>query len=209
MSISTGTNEAPRLPPGSVIPSEETISMDDTERKVVALADSAHSLMDALHTDVTDAQQLIAHLNDITDKPNQQRVANILVNTDTMVARTSPKIDQISEQLMKLTNDANRVMAKLGPAVDNLNATVSNANQTITALREPGQADLAEVRKTLLELQAQMRAKDQDLTYTLENVRMITDNLNELTESLKERPWSLIRIRQPEDRKVPPVAASR
>ena len=192
-----------------MIPSEETISMDDTERKVVALADSAHSLMDALHTDVTDAQQLIAHLNDITDKPNQQRVANILVNTDTMVARTSPKIDQISEQLMKLTNDANRVMAKLGPAVDNLNATVSNANQTITALREPGQADLAEVRKTLLELQAQMRAKDQDLTYTLENVRMITDNLNELTESLKERPWSLIRIRQPEDRKVPPVAAAR
>ena len=209
ISISTGTNEAPRLPPGSVIPSEETISMDDTERKVVVLADSAHSLMDALHTDVTDAQQLIAHLNDITDKPNQQRVANILVNTDTMVARTSPKIDQISEQLIKLTNDANHVMAKLGPAVDNLNATVSNANETITALREPSQADLAEVRKTLLELQAQMRAKDQDLTYTLENVRMITDNLNELTESLKERPWSLIRIRQPEDRKVPPVAASR
>jgi phospholipid/cholesterol/gamma-HCH transport system substrate-binding protein len=183
--------------------------MDDTERKVVALADSAHSLMDAMHTDVTDAQRLIAHLNDITDKPNQQRVANVLANTDAMVARTSPKIDQISEQLVKLTNDANRVMAKLGPAVDNLNATVSNANQTITALREPSQTDLAEVRKTLLELQAQMRAKDQDLTYTLENVRMITDNLNELTESVKERPWSLVRIRQPKDRKVPPIAASR
>lgn len=208
MAITTGTNEAPRLPPGSVIPSEETISMDDTERKVVALADSAHSLMDALHTDVTDAQRLIAHLNDITDKPNQKHVADILANTDTMVARTSPKINQISEQLVKLTNDANRVMAKLGPAVDNLNTTVSNANDTITALREPSQADLAEVRKTLLDLQAQMRAKDQDLTYTLENVRVITDNLNELTESVKERPWSLIRIRQPKDRKVPPIAAA-
>lgn len=208
MSISTGTNEATRLPPGSVIPSEETISMDDTERKVVALADSAHTLIDALHTDVTDAQRLIAHLNDITDKPNQQRVANILANTDTMVARTSPKINQISEQLVKLTNDANLVIAKLGPAVDNLNTTVSNANQTITALREPSQADLAEVRKTLLDLQAQMRAKDQDLTDTLENVRVITDNLTELTESVKERPWSLIRIRQPKDRKVPPIAAA-
>ena len=117
--------------------------------------------------------------------------------------KKTPKISEISDQVLKLTNNANGVMAKVGPAVDNLNATVSNANETITLLREPGQADLAEVRKTLIDLQAAMRAKDQDLTYTLENVRMITDNLNELTESIKERPWSLVRIRQPKDRKVP------
>lgn len=202
-------NESPRLPPGSVIPSEETLSVDDAERKVVALADSAHTLMDALQTDVKDAQRLIANLNDITGKPNQQRVANILANADTIVARTSPKIDQISDQLVKLANDANGVVSKMGPAVDNVNATVSNANETITSLRQPTQADLAEVKKTLTELQVQLRAKDQDLTYTIENVRMITDNLNELTESVKERPWSLVRIREPKDRKVPPVAGAK
>ena len=209
ISITTGTNEAPRLPAGSVIPSEETIGVDDAERKIAALVDSAHTLMDALQTDVTDAHQLIANLNDVTGKPNQQHVANILANADTMVARTSPKIDRISDQLAKLTNDANGVMAKVGPAVDNVNATVSNANQTITSLRQPTQVDLDEVRKTLTDLQAQMRAKDQDLTSTLENVRMITDNLNELTESVKERPWSLVRIREPKDRKVPPVAGAK
>ena len=209
ISITTGTNEAPRLLAGSVIPSEETIGVDDAERKIAALVDSAHTLMDALQTDVTDAHQLIANLNDVTGKPNQQHVANILANADTMVARTSPKIDRISDQLAKLTNDANGVMAKVGPAVDNVNATVSNANQTITSLRQPTQVDLEEVRKTLTDLQAQMRAKDQDLTSTLENVRMITDNLNELTESVKERPWSLVRIREPKDRKVPPVAGAK
>lgn len=209
MSISTGSNDAARLPPGSMIPTEETISMDDAERKVVALADSAHTVLDAVDTDVKDAHQMIANLNDITGKPNQQRVSNILANADTTVARASPRIEQISDQLVKLTNEANRVMAKLGPAVDNLNATVSNANETISSLREPGQGDLVELRKTLLDLQAQMRAKDQDITYTLENVRMITDNLNQLTESVKERPWSLVRIREPKDRKVPPVAGSK
>jgi len=209
ISISTGANDAPRLPPGSVVPPEETISVDDEERKIAALADSAHTLMDAVQTDVKDAQRLIAHLNDITDKPNQQRLASILANTNTMVARTSPKIDQISDQLVKLTNEANGVMAKVGPAVDNINATASNANQTITSLREPTQADLVEVRQALTELQAQMRAKDQDITSALENVRMITDNLNELTESVKERPWSLVRIRQPKDRKVPANPAPR
>jgi len=209
ISITTGTNEAPHLPAGSVIPSEETIGVDDAERKIAALVDSAHTLMDALQTDVTDAHQLIANLNDITGKPNQQHVANVLANADTMVARTSPKIDRISDQLVKLTNEANDVMAKVGPALDNANATLSNANSTISSLRQPAQVDLDEVRRTLVDLQAQMRAKDQDLTNTLENVRMITDNLNELTESVKERPWSLVRIREPKDRKVPPVAGAK
>jgi len=209
ISISTGANDAPRLPPGSVIPSEETISVDDEERKIAALADSAHTLMDALQTDVKDAHELIGHLNEMTDKPNQQRVAGILANADSMLARTSPKIDQISDQLVQLTNEANRVIAKAGPAVDSINTAASNANQTITSLREPTQADLIEVKQTLAELQAQMRAKDQDLTYTLENLRRITDNLNELTESVKERPWSLVRIREPKDRKVPPIAGAK
>jgi phospholipid/cholesterol/gamma-HCH transport system substrate-binding protein len=214
ISISMGSNDAPRLPPNSEIPSLETVSLDDDERKVVALADSARGLLEDVHTDVNevtgDALQLIANLNVIAGKPNQQLVSELLTNADATITRISPKIDQISDQVVKLTNDANGLMAKMGPAVDNVNATVSNADRTITAVRDPLQTDLAEAQKTLdqargliADLQAAMRAKDQNITDTLENVRMATDNLNDLTESVKERPWSLIRIKQPKDRKVP------
>jgi phospholipid/cholesterol/gamma-HCH transport system substrate-binding protein len=217
ISISTGSNDAPRLPPGSVIPSQETVSVDDMERKFATLADSAHSLLSSVQKDVDDttgdARKLIANLNDMTGKPNQQHVQEILANADALVARMSPKLDQMSDQISKLTQNANDVMAKVGPAVDNANATVSNANETITKLREPLQADLAELNKTLeeargmlVDLRMATRAKDQDFTYTLENVRTITDNLNDLTESLKQRPWSMIRIRQPKDRQVPQAA---
>jgi hypothetical protein len=48
-----------------------------------------------------------------------------------------------------------------------------------------------------------MRAKDQNIAETVENLRVATENLDDLTQSVKERPWSLIRIRQPKDRKVP------
>jgi phospholipid/cholesterol/gamma-HCH transport system substrate-binding protein len=187
------------------------------ERKFATLADSAHSLLSSVQKDVDDttgdARKLIANLNDMTCKPNQQHVQEILANADALVARMSPKLDQMSDQISKLTQNANDVMAKVGPAVDNANATVSNANETITKLREPLQADLAELNKTLeeargmlVDLRMATRAKDQDFTYTLENVRTITDNLNDLTESLKQRPWSMIRIRQPKDRQVPQAA---
>jgi phospholipid/cholesterol/gamma-HCH transport system substrate-binding protein len=214
LSITTGSNDAPRLHPGTIIPSQETVSLDELQRKVATLADSAQTTLVEVKTDLNnvtgDTRQLLANLNDATGEKNRKHLTGILANTDTMVAQLSPQINQISEQMLKLTKDANSVVTKLGPTVDNVNATVANANGTITAIREPTQADLAELEKTLEEtrgligsLQVLVRANSLNTTYTIENLRMATDNLNDLTESVKERPWSLVRIRQPKERKVP------
>ena len=207
LSITTGTNEAPRLQAGAVISSQETVSMDDMERQVAAIADSAQGLIAAVHTDVdnitADARQVLANVNDLTGEPNRKRVANILANSDAMIARTSPQIDRIAHNVEAVT-------AKLGPTVDNVNSTVTNANGTITVLRDRTQTDLIELQKTLADVRALVdnlhvvvRSNQQNIAYTLENVRMATDHLNDLTESVNERPWSLIRIRQPKDREVP------
>ena len=214
ISISMGSNDAPRLPPNGIIRSQESISIDDAQRKIVALADSANGLLGSVQTDINaltgDARKLIANLNEMTGKPNQQHVAGILTNADGMITSISPKIDHITDQIATLSDNANALVAKLGPTVDNVNATASNANDSITAVREPLKADLAELQKTLAQarglvadVQSSLRAKDQGMNDALENLRITTDNLRDLTESVKERPWSLVRIRQPKDRKVP------
>jgi hypothetical protein len=48
-----------------------------------------------------------------------------------------------------------------------------------------------------------VRANDYKIDDTVENLREATENLDELTDSVKQRPWSLVRIRQPKERKVP------
>jgi phospholipid/cholesterol/gamma-HCH transport system substrate-binding protein len=207
LTITTGSNDAPRLHPGGVIRSEETVSLDELQRKVATLADSAQTTLVEVGTDLNnitgDTRHLLANLNDATGSTNRKHLNGILANSDTMVAQLSPQINQISVKVSGLID-------KLGPTVDNVNATVSNTNETITALRGPTQADLAELQKALEQtrgllnnLQVLVRANTQDTTYTIENLRMATDNLNQLTESIKERPWSLVRIRQPKDRSVP------
>jgi hypothetical protein len=52
-------------------------------------------------------------------------------------------------------------------------------------------------------MQGVVRANDFNIDDTIENLRVATDNLGQLTEQLKQRPWSLIRIKQPKERKVP------
>ncbi len=207
LSITTGTNDSPRLQAGAVIPTQETVSLDDMQREVAAIAESAQQLITAVHTDVDDitgdTRQVLANVNDLTGEANRRHVAQILANADAMIARTSPQIDRIATNVETLT-------AKMGPTVDNVNSTVTNANGTITVLRDRTQTDLIELQKTLVEvrslaenLQAVVHTNQQNIQYTLENIRMTTDHLNDFTESVNERPWSLIRIKQPKDRTVP------
>jgi phospholipid/cholesterol/gamma-HCH transport system substrate-binding protein len=83
-------------------------------------------------------------------------------------------------------------------------------NGTVTVLRDPMRKDLAELQSTLEEargllqsMQVVVRANDYKIDDTVENLREATDNLNQFTNSLKQRPWSLVRVKQPEDRQVP------
>ena len=92
---------------------------------------------------------------------------------------------------------------------DRADDTIQNVNGTVTDLRAPMRKDLTELQTTLEEakgllqsMQIIVRANDYKIDDTVENLREATDNLNQFTNSLKQRPWSLIRAEQPGDRRV-------
>jgi hypothetical protein len=87
---------------------------------------------------------------------------------------------------------------------------VTNVNGTVDALREPLLRNVAELERTIQQahslmasMESLIRANDQEVADTMQNVRAASQDLKELAESLKQRPWSLVRIKQPDDRKVP------
>ena len=200
LSITTGGNDAGRLPPGSTISSQESFSLDEIAGKMAVVADNANGLITQARAELDgisgDARRLLANLNTVTGKPNQQRIRAILDNVNEMLATERPKIDRLTDQLNVLSQHAD--------------ATVQNVNGTVSDVREPIRRDLADLQSTLLQarqllsdLQVVVRANDYKIDDTIENLRTATQNLDDLTDSVKQRPWSLIRIRQPEDRKVP------
>ncbi len=200
LSISTGSNDAKRLPPDSNVPSQEAASLDEIAGKMATVADSADALIKQAQGELDgishDARGVLANLNTMTGGPNQQRVQMILHHIDELLAVDGPKIDRLSDQLLAVTQHAD--------------GAVQNVDGTVTELREPMRKDLAELQQTLQEarglldnMQAMVRANDHKIDDTVENLRVATDNLDQLTDSLKQRPWSLIRIKPPKDRKVP------
>jgi phospholipid/cholesterol/gamma-HCH transport system substrate-binding protein len=200
LSITTGSNDAKRLLPGSVVPSQEAASLDEIAGKIGVVADNANGLITEARGDLQgisgDARTLLANLNTVTGKPNQKKIQVLLDNVNGMLATERPKIDRLSDRLNALTLHADE--------------TVQNVNGTVSDVREPIREDLAQLQSTLLEtkkllsdMQVLVRANDYKIDDTIENLRTATENLDELTESVKQRPWSLVRVKQPQDRKVP------
>ena len=200
LSITTGSNDAKRLPSGSTIPSQEAASLDEISDKLTVVADNANGLITEvrgeLHGISGDARTLLANLNSVTGQSNQRKIREVLDNVDGMLATERPKIDHLTDQLNALSQHADE--------------TIQNVNGTVSEVREPVRKDLAELQDTLLEtkrlladMQVLVKANDYKIDDTIENLRTATENLDDLTESVKQRPWSMIRIKQPEDRKVP------
>jgi phospholipid/cholesterol/gamma-HCH transport system substrate-binding protein len=200
LSITTGRNDAKRLAPGSSISSQEAVSLDEIAGKMAAVADNANGPITQTRGELEgitgDARSLLANLNTVTGKPNQRRIQFLLDEVNGMLADERPKIDRLTDQLNTLAQHAD--------------ATVQNVNGTVTDAREPIRNDLTELQttlqqaKTLLtDMQRVVRANDDKIDDTVENLRIATDNLDQLTDSLKQRPWSLIRIKQAEERQVP------
>jgi phospholipid/cholesterol/gamma-HCH transport system substrate-binding protein len=200
LSITTGSIDAKRLPPGSVITSQEAASLDEIAGKLATVADSANVLIVQAQGELNEisgnVNHLVANMQTMTGPQNQKKVQAILNNIDGLIADERPKIDRLTDQLAKVSQHADD--------------TIQNVNGTVTDIRDPMRKDLAELQITLEEakgllqsMQAIVRANDYKIDDTVENLRQATDNLNQFTDSLKQRPWSLVRIKQPQNRQVP------
>jgi len=200
LSITTGSNDAKRLAPWSAVTSQEAASLDEIADKMAAVADNADALITQVKGELGgitgDARNLLANLNTVTGPPTQQKIQAVLDHVNGILAAEGPKIDRISDQLAALSQHADE--------------TIQNVNGTVTDVREPVRKDLAELQNTLQQakqllsdMQVMVRANDYKIDDTVENLRVATDNLDQLTDSLKQRPWSLIRIKQPKERQVP------
>jgi phospholipid/cholesterol/gamma-HCH transport system substrate-binding protein len=127
LSITTGSNDARRLSPGSTIPSQEAASLDEITGKMAVVADNANGLITEARGELKgisgDAHTLLANLNTVTGKPNQQKIRAVLDNVNAMLATERPKIDRLTDQLNTLSQHADE--------------TVQNVNGTVSEEREP------------------------------------------------------------------------
>ena len=212
--ITTGSNDGARLGAGALVTSAESLSLEELQGRVAKVADSADSLLGQLRTQIPglagDARTLLANLNQISGPQNQKSIQQTLAGVNALLNTEAPKIAQITDQISELAKHADTVVGSVEPVVKHVDQAVGNVDSTVAGIRDPLTKDLAELEGTLkaahtllVDVQNVVGSNEDDITETVRNLRSASDNVRVLTESVKQRPWSLVRTKQPADRRVP------
>jgi phospholipid/cholesterol/gamma-HCH transport system substrate-binding protein len=205
--LTTGTRQAALAPPGSVVRSSETFSFSDLGDMASQLQPMVQQVLQKLDQRLDDLQVTVARANDLLNDQNRANIGASLSNVNSMLAEDRPKVSATLSNVQTAS-------ARLTPLLDDLKKTMAQANDAlghVDAVVLENRADLrvsvTELRQTLLTASSVMDQLDRTLSYnadnidqTLENVRVTTQQLKELTESLKRRPYTLIRAVNPRER---------
>lgn len=218
LEISPGENSAPRVEPGGTIPSVETVTLDDITKKISDVADTAQVLMKDVQRDFRrisdDSHVLLTNLQELTGEKNQKNIERMLENTNLLVEDLRPKLDKVTEDITATLKRAEGLAEEWEKVAKTADITIGNLNGTVQDTRGPLKRDLEELEATLKQarvlledIQSLVAVNEDNINESIENFRVASQNVEELTDELRQRPWSLIRVMPKEDRQVPVPAA--
>ena len=227
LEITTGTSKARRLPPGATIPSAEPVSLDELAKQVSAIIPNVQSTLQDVQKDIDqltgDAGLVLANVQSITGPQNQRNIALLLANARQLLDKESPRIESVLQNLERASFQASGALKQASGALNEVqtaartaNDTFANANRTIDDIRDPVTKGLAELQSTMTDARRLIADLNtvvsldnrHNIDETLENFRAASENLRELTASVKQRPWALLRGKPAPDRPVPVVAGA-
>jgi phospholipid/cholesterol/gamma-HCH transport system substrate-binding protein len=204
LGILAGTPNAQHAPANSTLPTAEPTSLSDVTAMLAGLGPPAQQLLANLNDRVVEMKVTLARVNDVLSDQNRANLAGSLNNIHGMLAENRPAIHSSLNHI----NDAS---AKLGPLMDDFKKLTAQANDLIThidsviAEDSPNlKASIAKLRETLTQanelttrLNNLMAGNEENLDEIIDNMRYITDNMREFTETIKTRPYTLIRTTSP------------
>lgn len=204
LEVEPGTAAAVRAPAGSTLPSKDFTSLDDLKDEIASLGPGVNQLVDDLDQRVVALKETLDRVNDLLNPHNRANISASLDNVHGMLEENRPAI----RSSLSHVNDAS---AKLGPLIDDLRKTsaqaddaLKNLDQQLTDNRPDIRQSIATLRTTLAsaqsltdQLNSTLNANSENLDETLDNLRQITENLLEFTDTIKKRPYTLLRSSAP------------
>jgi phospholipid/cholesterol/gamma-HCH transport system substrate-binding protein len=224
--VSTGTPQAARAAPGSVLRSIETTGLANIGDTIDNLVPQIHAALDKLTLNLDGLQTTIARANDLLNDGNRANVGQALArandllndrnrtnlsdsfnNFNQLLAETRPKISTSLDNINQATEHLTPLLEDVRKTSVRVDKTLANVDSMLTEDRPDLKASLSELRQvlessktTVDQLQNILNQNTINIFEILENVRASAANIRSLTETIKSRPSSLIRGIKLEDR---------
>ena len=204
LGIKPGSNSAPRAPSGSTLKSEPYVGFAELEGEIAALAPQAKVLLGNLNNRVTELQTTVARLNDVLSDRNRDNLSASIANVRGVLEENRPalrttiqNVNQASAKVAPLLDDLKKTNAQLKQTLDSVEGTLDENRPDIRKSVEDLRRLLATANQVTDQLQGTLSANSENIDEILANFREASLNLRQLTQMLKQRPYTLLRSSSP------------
>ena len=187
--ITPGSTSASQLSAGELIAS----------REVSSFAQMSGSLGGA----TSEATELLHRLNDVLNDENRKNLSALISGLNSITAQNRSELGSLLDNLNDLTLALNTTVQSVNTILaandTSLQRTLHNAEQLLAEV----QTLAAGVNTAVGNLDHFMAQNGESYRETFDNLRLLSQNLTEFTQTIKEQPWSLVRKNYPAERQLP------
>jgi len=208
LEVLPGGAQTALAPPGFLLPSDTYLDFNVLTAQINDLAPQAKLLIQSLNDRAADLKVTVDRVNELLSAENRANLSATLAGTRGLIEENRPQIKSTIQHL-------DSVSQKLEPLLQDLHKDSEEANQALTHLDAVLGENSADVRQSVIELRKSLTTLtditgrlDQTLDVNTENIdelldnfRRVSQNLTEFTNTIKRRPYTLIRATNPPDHK--------
>jgi phospholipid/cholesterol/gamma-HCH transport system substrate-binding protein len=208
LEVFPGTPQAANAPNGALLPSQAYVDLNSLLAQLNNLAPQAQQLLVELSDRAGELKETVVRVNDLLSAPNRVNLSATLANARGLVEENRPQIKSTlqnlngsSQKLEPLIEDLRRTSAETNKTLNNVDSLIGenrpDLRQAIAQLRR----SLTTVNDVTGQLDQTLDVNAENIDELLDNLRQATENLNEFTATIKNRPSSLIRSTNPPEHK--------
>jgi phospholipid/cholesterol/gamma-HCH transport system substrate-binding protein len=205
--IEPGSTDAPELPEGGEIHGEAAAGLQKAMARVDELADAALEVMNKTSGILDQASveigPILANLQLLLSEENAENVRGLLANLRGLSADAAPRLQSMMERLETLTASLQEgveglpeLTERVAVLLDSLNSGLGPEGERLAGLLDSAQGTLVSAEEVLVTV-SRNRA---ELEWVLRDLRDTMANLKAFSQQVKERPFSLVRIKTPPER---------
>jgi phospholipid/cholesterol/gamma-HCH transport system substrate-binding protein len=208
LEILPGGAQAALAPTGSLLQSDPYVDFNALTAQINDLAPQAKQLIQSLNDRATELKVTIDRVNDLLSAQNRANLSATLANTRGMLEENRPEIKSTIQHF-------NTVSQKIEPLLQDMHKTLEQADKSLARVDEVLGENRADVRQAVVELRKSLTTltditgrvdqtldvNSENIDELLDNFRRVSENLKEFTDTIKKRPYTLIRATNPPDHK--------
>jgi phospholipid/cholesterol/gamma-HCH transport system substrate-binding protein len=209
LEIVPGSEKAALAATGALLPSDPYVDFNALTQKINDIAPQAQQLLTTLNGRASELQVTLARVNDLLNDSNRANFAGTLAETRGMIAEnraqvksTVKNLNSASQKLEPLLQDLRKTSAEANEALNHIDSLIGENRKDLRQAVVDLRRSLATVSDLTGRLDQTVDVNSENIDELLDNLRHVSENLKEFTNTIKTRPYTLIHSSSPPEHKT-------